>query len=380
MARAEEFPEIEEMRSISLPGGDIAVLLLHGFTGSPLSVAPWARALADEGFTVSVPRLAGHGTDWRDLNNSTWEDWYDSAETSFLELTAKHERVFVAGFSAGGALALRLAQIRGSEMEGLILLNPSIYDERKIFHLLPLLSKIIPSLPGGASDVSLPNPPKHGYERIPLRALNSLRNLWSIVEENLYLVDLPLMVAYSLNDHVVNPLCSETIIENVFSENIRELVLEESFHNVSLDREAPILFEVSAEFIRDVLSGDFSEGPEFDERELINAEFESIVAGLSLDQSTPNTYLDQLEAIDESERFVAPNPRLNPLSRWGRWTLVGLIGGPLYMLIILITGIDPVGLGGWPGLIGFGAGAIGVAKRLVRSDDDYDDSDNGAIL
>ncbi len=377
MAGGEEFPEIDAMRSIYLPGGEIAVLVLHGFTGSPLSIAPWARALNDEGFTVSAPRLTGHGTDWRELNQTSWVDWYESAEAAFLELTAKHERVFVAGFSAGGALALRLAQIRGSEMEGLILLNASIYDERKIFWLLPPLARIIPSLPSSTSDVSLPNPPKHGYDRLPLRALNSLRKLWSAVEENLYLIDLPLMVAYSLNDHVVNPLCSETIIENVFSENIRELVLEESFHNVALDREADILFEVSAEFIRDVLTGDFTDGSEFDERELINAEFESIVAWLSLDESTPNTYLDQLDEIDESERFIAPNPVLGRISRWGRWTLIGLLGGPLYMLAILTSGIDPLGLGGWPGLIAFGAGAIGVARRLVRSDDDFED---GAIL
>jgi carboxylesterase len=379
VANVEQFPETPGMESIFLPGGDIAVLLLHGFTGSPLSIAPWAHALHSQGFTVSAPRLAGHGTHWRDLNHTTWVDWYADVEKAFLQLTAQYERVFVAGFSAGGALALRLAQIRSSEMEGLILLNASIYDERKIFWLLPVLARIIPSLPARTSDLSLPNPPKHGYDRLPLRALNSLRQLWSTVEENLYLVDLPVLVAYSLNDHVVNPLCSETIMDNISSENIRELVLEESFHNVALDREAGILFDVSADFIRDVLTGDFSQGPDFDERDLINAEFESIVAGLSLDQSTPNTYLDHLDHLEreDSDGFIPPHPSLNPLSRWGRWTLVGVIAGPLYMLGVLTTGIDPLGLGGWPGLIAFGAGAIGIARRLIRSDDDFDD---GAIL
>ena len=364
------------MESIYLSGGDIAVLVLHGFTGSPLSVAPWAQSLHDQGFTVCAPRLTGHGTDWRDLNATTWADWYASAEKAFLELTAKHERVFVAGFSAGGALALRLAQIRGSEMEGLILLNASIYDERKVFWLLPILSRLIPSLPAGTSDISIPNPPKHGYDRLPLRALNSLRKLWANVEENLYLIDLPVLVAYSLNDHVVNPLCSETIIENIFSENVRELIFEESFHNVALDREATILFDVSGEFIRDVLTGDFSEGPEFDERDLINAEFESIVAGLSLDQATPNTYLDQLDHHDP-EGFIEPNPTIGPLSRGGRWTLIGVICGPLYRLGVLVTGVDPIGLGGWPGLIAFGTGAVGIARRLIRPEDDFED---GAVL
>ena len=46
--------------------------------------------------------------------------------------------------------------------------------------------------------------------------------------------------------------------------------------------------------------------------DLINSEFESMVAGLSLDQSTPNTYLDDLEkseALDENH-FQEPNPSL----------------------------------------------------------------------
>ena len=35
----------------------IGVAICHGFTGSPLSVLPWARHLADQGFAVSVPLL-----------------------------------------------------------------------------------------------------------------------------------------------------------------------------------------------------------------------------------------------------------------------------------------------------------------------------------
>jgi hypothetical protein len=46
----------------------------------------------------------------------------------------------------------------------------------------------------------------------------------------------------------------------------------------------------------------------FDEEELIRSEFDSIVSGLSLDESAPSTYLDELDRIDRNDRFVAPNP------------------------------------------------------------------------
>jgi hypothetical protein len=38
-----------------------------------------------------------------------------------------------------------------------------------------------------------------------------------------------------------------------------------------------------------------------DEMDLINAEFESMVSGLNLDQSTPRTYLDELDEIEREE-------------------------------------------------------------------------------
>ncbi len=50
--------------------------------------------------------------------------------------------------------------------------------------------------------------------------------------------------------------------------------------------------------------------PNDDEMDLINSEFESMVAGLSLDESTPNTYLDDLENADkfDDNHFKEPNP------------------------------------------------------------------------
>lgn len=50
--------------------------------------------------------------------------------------------------------------------------------------------------------------------------------------------------------------------------------------------------------------------PSDDEIDLINSEFESMVAGLSLDESTPHSYLDDLERIDalDDNHFEQPNP------------------------------------------------------------------------
>jgi carboxylesterase len=368
---------VPESEALRLFAGKTGVLMLHGFTGSPASIKPWAIALHERGLSVSAPRLPGHGTHWEDLNKVTWQDWYESVEREFLELKKQCDQVFVAGFSVGGALALRLSQIRGSEIAGTILLNPSIYDERARFKLVPALSMFLPFVKGGPGDVAKPGAPKHGYDRIPLRGLNQVRKLWEVVERDLYLVDLPLMVAYSLNDHVVHPVCSETIIDNVYSSDIREVVFEKSFHNVALDYDAELLNDETMDFILDVLSGELSRGEsiyESDERELIDAEFESIVSGLSLDESAPTTYLDELDARPyDPEGFTPPNPKLPAPDQISRIAMLGVVGGGAYMLFVILTNIDLLGMGPWPGLLGFIGGVSTYIWRTARAEDDFGD-------
>ena len=51
------------------------------------------------------------------------------------------------------------------------------------------------------------------------------------------------------------------------------------------------------------------------ERELIDLEFQSMVEGLSLDESAPTSYLDELDKFEDQNRFVAPNPPRRNLSQ-----------------------------------------------------------------
>ena len=60
------------------------MLVQHGFTGSPYAMRPWGEHLAAHGFRVVVPRLPGHGTSWRELNVTGWQDWYACAERALL--------------------------------------------------------------------------------------------------------------------------------------------------------------------------------------------------------------------------------------------------------------------------------------------------------
>jgi len=379
--------DIPNSESLELSGGKIGVLLLHGFTGSPASLIPWAHQLHREGFTVSLPRLPGHGRTSDDLKGKRWADWYGTADDALNELRNKCDRVFVGGFSMGGSIGARLAEIRGSEIEGLIVINTPVHDRRWFIAFSGIISIFISEFRSSHSDVAQPNPPHHSYNSTPTRAFNSLRKAWRIIERDLYLIDLPVMIGYSINDHVVDPENSETIIDNISSIDIREVIFEKSFHNVALDYDSELLGEESIAFIRDVLSGELERGSlqNYDdgESELIDAEFDSIVAGLSLDGSHPTTYLDELEVIDEFERaqyrqLPLTPPRLNTAQRAA---LIGVLGGPLYSLIYGFTGLDFFGFGIWPGLLALVAGVATFFYQMQDDDPDmYGEKDDGAVI
>lgn len=376
MPRDETCDKIERVsipnsEPFELIGGQIAILLIHGFSGSPVSVKPWAEQLHQSGFTVNVPRLPGHGSNWNEMNNTRWEEWFAEVDNRFRELKSRHERVFVAGFSMGGALSLRLATIYRNEIEGLLLVNPSIGDDRLIMRLVPFLKYFIPSVKGRGTDVAAPNPPRHSYGRTPLRALHSLQKLWRVVRRDLHLIDQPLMIGYSINDHVVNPKFSEILIDNVSSMDIREVVFERSFHNVALDYDLPILVEESVNFIREVLSGNISRRID---SELINDEFESIVSGLSLDESAPSSYLDELDNLDALEKYEGDNKELPTLSRTQRAALLGVIGGPIYVALVEIFNFDLLGIGFWPGLVALISGVITFFWQMKPESDPGDGS------
>lgn len=334
-----------------LTGNQIAILMIHGFSGSPVSIRPWAEGLHAAGYSVYAPRLPGHGTNWSEMNETTWQHWYQEVEKAFENLRIRHQRIFIAGFSMGGALALHLAAERGSEIEGLILVNPSIGDDRMIMSLVPFIKYFIPSVAGRGTDVAAPNPPRHSYGRTPLKALHSLQKLWRKVRSELHKIDVPLMIGYSIQDHVVDPKFSGTVIDNVSSVDIREVIFENSFHNVALDFDLPQLVAESHAFIRDVLTGEVST------ESLIDYEFDSIIAGLSLDESAPTDYLDELEDAG-MEIYPGDNKPLPTLTTVQRAALVGVIGGPTYMLITALTPIDLLGIGFWPGAIALIAGVI----------------------
>jgi carboxylesterase len=222
-------------------------LVLHGFTGSPRAIRPWAEHLAQAGHTVSAPRLPGHGTTWPDLALTGWQDWYLAAEEAFAGLTARCDQVFITGLSMGGCLALRLAEVHGKAVSGVVVVNPSLAPDTKLFLLAPVLKHLIPSLPGVEGDIKKPGAVEGGYKRVPVRAAATLPQMWKLTAAHLPEVTQPLLVYRSAVDHVVGANSMRVLRGALPAVEVRTLA--DSYHVATLDNDAPTIFSETTEWI-----------------------------------------------------------------------------------------------------------------------------------
>jgi esterase/lipase len=233
------------------PDGATGVLLLHGFTGTPMSLRPWGEHLAAEGFAVRCPLLPGHGTRWQDCNASTEEQWVAAVSEAYEKLAAECERVVVAGLSMGGTLAIRLAELRQDDLAGLILVNPSLLTQRLDAKLVPLLARLTPSWVPIGSDIKKPGITELAYDRLPTRAMLALRRLWAQTRADLARVSVPVLAFRSVTDHIVEPVSTEVFLAGISSTDVTEVLLEDSYHVATLDNDAPMIFARSAAWIRE---------------------------------------------------------------------------------------------------------------------------------
>jgi len=231
-------------------GGPTAVLLCHGFTGCPQSLRPWAEYLAAAGLTVNLPRLPGHGTTWQEMARTRWEDWYAEVDRAFGDLQATADEIFVMGLSIGACLALRLAELHGDAVSGLVLVNPSVTADTKLFLLAPVMKLLVPSLKGLGSDIKKPGVTELAYDRVPTKAAATLPGLWKVTQRDLGKLAEPVLVYRSAEDHVVGPASLEILRAALPARQLEVKMCADSYHVATLDNDAQAIFAGSLDFVR----------------------------------------------------------------------------------------------------------------------------------
>ena len=245
-------PILAGAEPLSIAGGRIGVLVLHGFTGSPQSMRPLATALAASGCAVELPLLPGHGTSAADLMPTRWSDWSSAAHASYIDLAGRSDRVVVAGLSMGGALAIWLAQ-RHPEIAGIIVVNPLVDPPAPSFRemLRGMLEAGATSLPSIGSDIAMQGAVESAYDATPIEPLLSMFEAVDDIAVRLGELMCPVLLLSSRVDHVVPPESGDLLVERV-SGPIERVWLERSFHVATLDYDAAEIEARSVEFVSKV--------------------------------------------------------------------------------------------------------------------------------
>ena len=263
------------------PGMGTHVFLLHGLTGSPSELAYVARRLhTDGGLHVWCPRLANHGEPLNVLAATPWQLLYEKARSDFLIARGAAERdgalLVVGGLSLGAVLSLLLAAEYPDDIGGVMCLAPTIfYDGWNV----PWLHRLIPLIdytplkyfaffreesPYGLKDESLRERVdsayrsvtlrknidcgQHGYAHFPIRLFCESRHLIARCARTLRDVAAPLLLVQAVHDDATGPRNSKHIYHNVSSKQKKMLMLEDSFHMVTVDLERDRVAEAMNRF------------------------------------------------------------------------------------------------------------------------------------
>jgi carboxylesterase len=219
---------------------EIAVLLVHGFPGTPAEMHAPAIWFHELGWTVHAPLLPGFGSEIEHLSQQGHEQWRHAVEQAYRQLKQSHAQVVVAGFSMGGALTMQLAAQHSPT--ALILFAPFWRIESWLWGLLPVLKYIFPQIKPFQlvkldfndpetrkgigvfmPDVDLDDPRIQAEIRslvIPTRIMDELRRVGHAAGNAAQHIHCPTLVLQGTQDDLVKPALTRQLIAH-FPQRVR---------------------------------------------------------------------------------------------------------------------------------------------------------------
>jgi carboxylesterase len=265
-----------------LAGGRSGVLLIHGLTGTPAEMRFVGNGLNRAGFTVLGMQLAGHCGTESDLLATGWRDWYASVVEASARLRDEVDHLFVAGLSMGAVLALKLAIDRPREVDGVGLYGTTFFHDG---WATPLIGRFAFLLPLGMKlgicrdKVSMENPPygikderirkrivdamlsgdsqAGGLAGFPWRSLAEFQSLSVHVRNRIGRVRAPCIAVHSSDDDIAS-LRNVQIVERGVRAPVETVLLDDSYHMVTVDRQRGELIERSAGFFHRIAEAESS--------------------------------------------------------------------------------------------------------------------------
>lgn len=262
-------------RSLYFKGGRTGLLLIHGLGGTPIELRFVAVRLAKAGHTVYCPQLAGHCGSYEDLRGTGWRDWYASVGKAHERLSQECDTIIVGGLSMGAVLALHLAAERPTHVHGLALFAPTLWLDgwgipwrQRLFALVTQkwCADLFPFAerdPYGIKDVRVRalviaaiqsgDSSQAGCLSSPGSSMLELRWLVNAVRRELGRIRQPTLILHPRHDDRAS-LKNAIHLQERLGGRVETVVLDDSYHVITLDRQREIVAEQTDRFARAIAS------------------------------------------------------------------------------------------------------------------------------
>lgn len=244
--------------------GKVGILLLHRLCGTPVEMRFVANGLANQGYTVHCPMLAGHCGSEDALRASSWIDWYRSADQALDDIKKDCDIVIAGGLSAGAVLAVMLAAKNPAKVNATALLAPTLWLNGWMIPWYARLFKLI-RYKWFANLFRFPHHDPHGIkdERIrefiqrarasrgaseaghpmtPGGAVFEHRKLVKAVQKLVPYVRQPTLIVHPLEDDYA-ALNNATYLRDSLKGPVQLTVLDDCYHVVTVDRQRHLVVE-----------------------------------------------------------------------------------------------------------------------------------------
>lgn len=244
---------------IDLPGGDPAVLAIHGYGGTPLEVALVTEVAASLGLRAHAPLLPGHGTHARELARTRFSDWYRAANAALDRVAKPGAPVIVTGLSLGSLLAAHLAAERPGDVRALAMLANATRLTQPSAVLLRIIDRLgIPdfALPKVGADIADPEmrATHLTYGLQPIHAAIEVLRAGERTQALLGKIRCPAFVAHGSGDHVCPVGNARRVAEALGSRNVQVVILPRSFHIITRDFDRETLRGELKRFFKHVIA------------------------------------------------------------------------------------------------------------------------------
>jgi carboxylesterase len=225
------------------------MLLLHGSTSGASQFRPLAAFLNMYGFTTYGVNIAGHGEESGDaLKGLTDEDMIQKAEADLATVKAKHNKVFVIGFSLGGLLTLYLAS-KHQDLAGIVPMAPAVLLKMSGFHTMKYETEYAHKPLDNKS--GLYKMYHNHYENVPVSYLTkpSVIHKEIVTQNGLKNITCPIFVIQPLNDGSVEPATAQYVCDHVSSADKQFMMVQGGGHVFLLSEYRYEPYEKTVEFL-----------------------------------------------------------------------------------------------------------------------------------